>query len=491
MDSNPSHTSASTPMVAEMHKDDQQATGDPKSLGVTSEERANPQLSSAEVDPGLSAPNDFIPQQQGIDKGTKNTSFAYISTELTNQVLILQSQNHKLELKRNKAEAEATLLRAQPSFPNIGQLNELLVKSLQTKFSKVLFAHDFNSSLPTELKELSSKFNELTEEVKGLKKQVHNLEIELLGELKEIPTKLEDFTKNITSFTSQVAKLKTLQWKLLREFLFVPTQVKAIASKKTKDDSVPSAGQASTRPAKGEKNTNHATISHSSQPEGEYIKKDKGKKALSSIEAEKESTDSDSDDDKTHVTGSMVESSIIKKVKKFNFVTEDGMHIHLTKEQINQQKKIKEKVKAEAAKHESEVRKEELVDLLGPENQESTNYDVLTRKGVITLKVYREDGTSEIIPNFKASDLHLGEWREVMNACPNRTKKGWTTIYDQIRSRMDYIHTTEAELGINLDIPLSKQDPLDKLNDITNNKRKHVDDIHDYFKANKRLKSLV
>ncbi|GKE78616.1 hypothetical protein Tco_1544736 [Tanacetum coccineum] len=56
---------------------------------------------------------------------------------------------------------------------------------------------------------------------------------------------------------------------------------------------------------------------------------------------------------------------------------------------------------------------------------------------------------------------------------------------------MDYIHTTEAELGINLDIPLSKQDSLDKLNDLANKKRKHVDDIHDYFKANKRLKSSV
>ncbi|GJV24507.1 hypothetical protein Tco_1377202 [Tanacetum coccineum] len=188
----------------------------------------------------------------------------------------------------------------------------------------------------------------------------------------------------------------------------------------------------------------------SSQPEGEHIKKDKGKKALSLKEADKESIDSNFDDE-THVTGSMVESSRIKKVKKFNFVTKDGKHIHLTEEQINQQKKIEEEAKAEASKRESEVRKEDLVDLL---ESRIANYDVLTRKGPITLKVYKEDGTSEIIPNFKASDLHLGEWREVMNACLNRTRKGWITIYDQICTRMDYIHTTKAELNINLDIPL-------------------------------------
>ncbi|GKC17769.1 hypothetical protein Tco_1014551 [Tanacetum coccineum] len=100
----------------------------------------------------------------------------------------------------------------------------------------------------------------------------------------------------------------------------------------------------------------------SSQPKGEHIKKDKDKKAISSEEVEKESTSSDFDD-KTHLTGSMVEPSKAKKIKKFDFVTKGGKHIHLSKEEINHQKKIEEKAKAEATKRESEVRKEELVDL--------------------------------------------------------------------------------------------------------------------------------
>ncbi|GKF01864.1 hypothetical protein Tco_0028787 [Tanacetum coccineum] len=123
----------------------------------------------------------------------------------------------------------------------------------------------------------------------------------------------------------------------------------------------------------------------------------------------------------------MVESSKKKDLKKFDFVTKDGEHVYLTKEQISAQKKIEEEAKAEAAR----------------------------REGPITLKVYREDDTSEIIHEFKASDLHLGEWREVVKACPN--KKG----------------------------------SLDKLNDLANKKRKHDDDIHDFFRANKRLKSSV
>nr|GFA45064.1 hypothetical protein [Tanacetum cinerariifolium] len=37
------------------------------------------------------------------------------------------------------------------------------------------------------------------------------------------------------------------------------------------------------------------------------------------------------------------------------------------------------------------------------------NCDVLTKKGPISLKVYREDGRVKVIEKFKASDLQLAE----------------------------------------------------------------------------------
>ncbi|GJU05269.1 hypothetical protein Tco_1121699 [Tanacetum coccineum] len=176
----------------------------------------------------------------------------------------------------------------------------------------------------------------------------------------------------------------------------------------------------------------------------------------------------------------MVESSKKKELKNFDFVTESGEHVHLTEEQISAQKKIEEEAKAKAARHKSEMRKEERIDLLGPEvvnkyyndklqydrycdkmlnrraKSRITNYDILTKKGSITLKVYREDDTSEIIPEFKASDLYLGEWREVFKAYPNKKSKGWTSIYKQIQEIMNYLRITKAELGIDLDRPLSE-----------------------------------
>nr|GEW26275.1 hypothetical protein [Tanacetum cinerariifolium] len=165
------------------------------------------------------------------------------------------SQKHKLELK-NKAEAEVALFKAQPSFSNVGHLNELLVKSLQIAFSKILSAHDFSRSLPTELKDLPSKFNELTEEVKGLKQQVYEWEIKLPGDLKEIPFKLEDFTKTVAVVQDKLKTLDALRGlllnvtKALNKFAHVLDSV----SSKVRDKSVPSAGQANTMPAEREKN---------------------------------------------------------------------------------------------------------------------------------------------------------------------------------------------------------------------------------------------
>nr|GEV36705.1 hypothetical protein [Tanacetum cinerariifolium] len=53
------------------------------------------------------------------------------------------------------------------------------------------------------------------------------------------------------------------------------------------------------------------------------------------------------------------------------------------------------------------------------------------------------------------------------------------------------LHETERELGIDLDKPLDEQDPLNRLNDLVRNKRRHANDIHDYFKANKMLESSL
>ncbi|GJS42179.1 hypothetical protein Tco_0567222 [Tanacetum coccineum] len=350
-----------------------------------------------------------------------------------------KSQNHKLEQQKNKAETKVAFLIAQPPYLNVTQLTELLVTSLKLELSHLLSSHNFGSSLPTKLKELPSKFIELTGEVKELKKNVQDLEIEMLGDLKEIPNKLDTFTSTVTKIKTLVALPSLLN--KVTEALKKFARVIESALKKARDHDVPSACLAGTYPAIGEKNTKHITISYppksSSQPRGKLIEKYKGKEAMSS-----------------------------KDVKR-----------------IKEQKRIEESVKAYVAKQEVEARKKEWIDLFGVDvvtkyykaKLQSDKYcdkmlnrraqsriikcDVLTRKGPITLKVYREDSTDKVIPNFKTSDLHLDEWREVVKACPKRK-------------------------GID-------QDPLDKLNDLERKKMKHADDIPDLFGSITKFKSYV
>ncbi|GKD78075.1 hypothetical protein Tco_1340696, partial [Tanacetum coccineum] len=385
--------------------------------------------STAKVDPETSAPNDSLPPQHGKDEGTKNYSLDHIfactnpnvladktksvsdwlETVLTTPetgtrnaakpkddiIIVVDDSKEDEEEGKNDEIHSTTNNETEDTSASTPPSPRLLVKSLTVEFSKILYAHNSRSSLPTELKELPSKFNELTDEVKALKTHVHGLEIEVPGDLKSLPTKLEEFTTTVASAQAKLKTLDALLSPLLKvtQALIMFAKVLHSATLKAGDQRVPSTGQASTMPAEGEKNTN-------------------------------------------------------QKAKKFDFITEDGKHIHLIEEQINQQKKIEEEAKAEAARREGEIRKEELIDLLGPKvvnkyyndklqydrycdkmlnrraKSRITNYDILTRKGLITLKVYRLDDTSEIIPEFKASDLHLGEWREVVTACPNKKGKG-------------------------------------------------------------------
>ncbi|GJV00152.1 hypothetical protein Tco_1329422 [Tanacetum coccineum] len=119
------------------------------------------------------------------------------------------------------------------------------------------------------------------------------------------------------------------------------------------------------------------------------------------------------------------------------------------------------------------------------------NYDVLTKKGPITLKVYRKDETNEVISNFEVSDLHLAEWKEMIQACPHRKEKGWKTIYGLIKTKMEYLNQTEKELKIDFNKPLKEQDPLDELNDLANKKIKRTGDVKDLSRSTKKNKSSI
>ncbi|GKB67470.1 hypothetical protein Tco_0928882 [Tanacetum coccineum] len=81
-----------------------------------------------------------------------------------------------------------------------------------------------------------------------------------------------------------------------------------------------------------------------------------------------------------------------------------------------------------------------------------TNCDALTKKGPITLKIYKEDGSEEVISNLKVSKDKIGS-----------------------------ADSNEQELKIELNKPLKEQDPLNELNELANKKRKRTSDLKDHL----------
>nr|GEU82777.1 hypothetical protein [Tanacetum cinerariifolium] len=341
--------------------------------------------------------------------------------------------NSKLVKEKEVAKTKAALLKVQPSFPNVEKLTELLVTSLKPELLKLMTNHDFSASFPKEMKELPSKVDDIFRELKDLKKYVYELEIKLLGDLKENPTKLEEPNSIISSLTKQVAKLKNLKLEIQAGLLALPGQVSSITAQLSKLKTLDA--------------------------------------LLSLLNRVTKALD--------RQTGSMVESYKKKHLKKFDFSTEKGDHVYLTKEEIKEQKRIEELVKADMAKKEEKMEKEKLFDLLGIDLMTNvykakmnydkycdkmlniralariTNNDIISKgKGPITLMVYKEDGSIETIPKFKANDLHLVKWREVMHVCSKRTEAGWNTIFSNIQTRMENLHKTKQELEIDFTQPL-------------------------------------
>nr|GEY05900.1 hypothetical protein [Tanacetum cinerariifolium] len=184
------------------HKEDIQAFGDPTSLGFTSKEEALPQLSSGTnpsvlVEKPKSAGDGLKTAHINSDESgeeetkkdedthttshdvPKDTSVPYPPSpklaqiqELMAQVHLLQSQKEKLVQQKAKAEAKVASLKVRPTYPDINQLTKLLITSLKPELSKLLTSHDFASCLPTEMKELPSKFTELSRDIKELKRHV-------------------------------------------------------------------------------------------------------------------------------------------------------------------------------------------------------------------------------------------------------------------------------------------------------------------------------
>ncbi|GKB55059.1 hypothetical protein Tco_0905812 [Tanacetum coccineum] len=201
-DKRPSHPSASTHVVVEMHKEAQQAAGGPTSLGVTSEEGAHPQLSS------------------GMDEGTQNYSLDHIFAGTNTSVLV-----DKTKFAENGLKTVHT---------DLGTNEE----SRSDEISKKIKLEDLSNFM----QDTRSAF--LTPD------SPQDESIIVSDESEEKQT--EDMK---TLMLPLMMDLKTLQFHILHLLNQFATSMENASSKVTYKN-VPLAGQANASPAEREKNTN-------------------------------------------------------------------------------------------------------------------------------------------------------------------------------------------------------------------------------------------
>ncbi|GKC26827.1 hypothetical protein Tco_1034121 [Tanacetum coccineum] len=223
-------------------------------------------------------------------------------------------------------------------------------------------------------------------------------------ELKELPSKVTKLSEEIKKLSQHVIELKNIQWELPAEFLALPHLVYLVQEKLKTLDSLPSLLK---------KVTNNlirfATLVENASGATPMGVPSVDKATASPAEGEKDAD--------TNLKNELVDLLGIDIVTKY-----------YNKKLLYEKYYEKMKKRRQSSK--------------------IINYDVLTKKGPISLKVYREDGTAEVIEKFKASDLQLAEWRKVVQACPDRKEKGCKPIFELIKTIMEYLEQTKKELHI-------------------------------------------
>ncbi|GJR19071.1 hypothetical protein Tco_0967598 [Tanacetum coccineum] len=401
-----SQPSPPTPVVGEMHKEAQKAAGGPTSLGATSKEGAHPQLSSG--------------------------MFAFIIIELVYSAsfIFTLSLHHDMMLQKIpqlKLILEYLLLRI-PYLKNRVWMKEPKTTHLIT------YLQGANEESRADDISLKIKREYLSDILKDTRfafftpNSPPDEPIIVLDESEEEEEVAKDKDTKATSHdvpqdtsvppppSPKLAQIQELMaQELLAEFLNLPSQVSSVQEKLKTLDSLPSLLHKVTDTL-----NRFPTMMENASDATSMNVPSAGKTTASPAEGEKNTKDAEANMQKQLI---------------------DLLGIEVV-EQYHNKKLIFDKYYDKMLKRKK--------------SPKITNCEILTKKGPITLKIYREDGSDEVISNLK--------------------------------TRLDQLTQTEQELKIDLNKPIKEQDPLNELNELANKKRKRTSDLKDHSTSTKKHK---
>ncbi|GKB12810.1 zinc finger BED domain-containing protein RICESLEEPER 2 [Tanacetum coccineum] len=268
-----SQPSASTLVIAEMHKEAQQATSGQTSLEVTGEVRSDPQLNivvlasttepifttstilHSESDTEADAPvfsDDEEIKMEDLTELVQKTTASFMDLESPeNEEPIQVSSEDEAAMETETKDTSSQTIKLEEEKP----ADEAKAANLKAQLSIQI------SFIPTDLKELPTKFEAVngTMDDNGAE-YVEKLEIDVPADLKGILDKLVELQTSISALTTRVFDaIPDIMNKVATSLNKFADAISSV-SHKAENSSVPSAGQADTHPAEREKITNQATI---------------------------------------------------------------------------------------------------------------------------------------------------------------------------------------------------------------------------------------
>ncbi|GJY98018.1 hypothetical protein Tco_0514928, partial [Tanacetum coccineum] len=160
-----------------------------------------------------------------------------------------------------------------------------------------------------------------------------------------------------------------------------------------------------------------------------------------------------------------------------------GVEHVLTFEEIAKQKEdeeiIKRKNEENKASHAEVIRVIEEEAKINPQcrffPEEITVVDILSRKGPISVMLFREGFLNMKLHNpFNLCDFNYDKWMEIRKCMVTKTSKQAKIILDNIEYKVKELSEIKKSLGLVSDVPLSELDPMIEYHGILN-KRKYKD----------------
>ncbi|GJZ69918.1 hypothetical protein Tco_0633468 [Tanacetum coccineum] len=174
----------------------------------------------------------------------KDTRSAFLTPDSPQDKPIIVSDESEEEETKKQEDTHATSY----DIPDDTSVPHPPSQKLASKFKT---SHDFAICLPNALKELPSKFTDISGEIKELKKHVaelKNIHKELPAKFQALPSQVSSVQEKLKTLDSLLSLLNKVTDTLNRFATMVENALGAACN------NVPSAGQASASPAEGEKN---------------------------------------------------------------------------------------------------------------------------------------------------------------------------------------------------------------------------------------------